>query len=866
MVLHRSSSRMKNDEMVLELLCSVDIEKHHINTSIMQQPQTTTWFTNGEVLQKLVDGNDKVLWVHGKHGLSAGSGKTVLFSSIVNKLRKERPQSYGFAYFYCDYRDPRSRNTLTILGGLLKSLARQNKEVAEGLVRAFGAKCRPNSQVDDLSLDDLSLDDLKASLTAASRHFSEVWILVDAIDEAQDTAALISLFHELMLSPGNTFKLVITSRRETDIEAEFGNFPSVELNQDTNQAGIYTYVSKKIEQRVQKGNFPMCDSFLKEAIITQLVFHSGGLFQWTTSQLDNLFLLRAAEFLYIIQNCCLSCDATILKAKLSRENTQTLFQGLVEINPETQAYQFSHYSIHEFLTSDTLRSTSLREYTVESEHAHRRLARLCLKALMSYESDASTEFYDYASVLWMEHAKRADPDSDLDSEIARFLSEGQFSDWRDKSSFANWMSYSEEKKVVPFRSNYHPCKAFLQALIFGRDTVTARLINNGLHRIRDPCGYTVPIVDAVIHGASKEIISMLIEYGSNVNDVRFGSQTALIWAVQKEEKELITFLLDNGADVNKITDEDQVGGSAFNQAILYGSPEIVLFLIEKGADVHQPVLLQNSGDVCESKGRYGTVLHLAVEQHDIDTEDVVQLLLRHGAEVVINVLVPNNPNLESGPSTNPLHRAILENSVGTVEILIERGATGHSKYGPYVSALECAAYAGHGHLFRKILKFSSTKPRTSTDLSRILQRAIVGGHFSILGQALQEGVNAQDQDEIWRSKSLNHRQRCSGGKSSCSSMLELPSRTQHLAALELLRNRKIRFGLKGSLPKNEHMIGVIGSYFYVSGAGVTRLPKVEVADTIGCGYDWAASEIYLTLNGELLGELLTYHSTIMEAD
>ncbi|KAM5529854.1 ankyrin repeat protein [Fusarium oxysporum f. sp. phaseoli] len=226
----------------------------------------------------------------------------------------------------------------------------------------------------------------------------------------------------------------------------------------------------------------------------------------------------------------------------------------------------------------------------------------------------------------------------------------------------------------------------------------------------------------------------------------------------------------------------------------HGSPETVLFLIEKGADVHQPVshvgtaiqaamaerrfdilevLLQNSGDVCESKGRYGTVLHLAVEQRDIDNEDVVQLLLRHGAEAVINALVPNSgsalhhaivwnssprvvellldkvadPNLESGPSTNPLHRAILENSVGTVEILIERGATGHSKYGPYVSALECAAYAGHEHLFRKILKFNSTKPRTSTDLSRTLQRAIVGGHFSILGQALQEGGNAQDQDE-----------------------------------------------------------------------------------------------------------------------
>ncbi|KAH7196211.1 ankyrin repeat-containing domain protein, partial [Fusarium oxysporum] len=130
------------------------------------------------------------------------------------------------------------------------------------------------------------------------------------------------------------------------------------------------------------------------------------------------------------------------------------------------------------------------------------------------------------------------------------------------------------------------------------------------------------------------------------------------------------------------------------------------------------VLLQNSGDVCKSKGRCGIVLHLAVEQRDINNEDIVQLLLRHGAEPVINALILNSrsalhyaiiwnssprviellldkvadPNLKSGLSTNPLHRAILKNSVSIVEILIERGATRYSKYGPYVSALEYAVY------------------------------------------------------------------------------------------------------------------------------------------------------------------------------
>jgi ankyrin repeat protein len=502
----------------------------------------------------------------------------------------------------------------------------------------------------------------------------------------------------------------------------------------------------------------------------------------------------SAEFLYMIQNDCLSCDARLLKARLSYENIPNLFQGLLEINPETKAFQFSHYSIHEFLTSSQLQDTSLREYSVNEKHAHERLARLCVKALMSHDLEPSTPFYDYAAALWMEHARKAGSSTELDSEIARFLSEGQFSDWRDDSSFAIWMTYSEEKKTVPFRNKYDPSKAFLQALILGRESVTSQLIDNGLHHIRDPHGCTVPIVDAVIRGASKEIIGKLIEFGSDVEDVRFGDQTALTWAVQKEDKELISFLLDKGADVNKIIDKDQVGGSAFNQALLFRSPDIVSFLIMKGADVRQPVshvgtaiqvavcerrmdilkvILQNSGDVRESKGRYGTVLHLAVEKQDIDNEQVVRLLFDHGAEEVINATLPDggsalhhaiaynssprlvnllldkgaDPNLESAPSTNPLHRAILNNDVITVDNLIRKGATGYSEYGPFKSALECAAFAGHEGLFRRILEFTAIKGQTSTEFSRVLQRSIISGHFNILTRLVQEGGKTQVGDE-----------------------------------------------------------------------------------------------------------------------
>ena len=197
---------------------------------------------------------------------------TELSSSIVSKLKKERRQLSAVAYFYCDYRDPRQRNTITIIGGLLKCLAQQSKDVAAVLMNSFGAKCLSNAQTDDLSLDDL-----KGSFSTISRHFKDVMILIDALDEANDRVTLLSFLHELVTRRGTNFKLLVTSRREADIQAEFGRFPSVELNEETSKADVRIYISAQIESRVQKGMFRLRDDSLKDMIITRLVQHSGGL-------------------------------------------------------------------------------------------------------------------------------------------------------------------------------------------------------------------------------------------------------------------------------------------------------------------------------------------------------------------------------------------------------------------------------------------------------------------------------------------------------------------------------------------------------------------------------------------------------------
>jgi broad-specificity NMP kinase len=51
-----------------------------------------------------------------------GSGKTLLSSHLIEKLRHLHGDTTAIAYHYCDYKDPRSLHPITIVGTLVKSV------------------------------------------------------------------------------------------------------------------------------------------------------------------------------------------------------------------------------------------------------------------------------------------------------------------------------------------------------------------------------------------------------------------------------------------------------------------------------------------------------------------------------------------------------------------------------------------------------------------------------------------------------------------------------------------------------------------------------------------------------------------------
>ncbi|KAG7376801.1 hypothetical protein PHYBOEH_001277 [Phytophthora boehmeriae] len=79
-----------------------------------------------------------------------------------------------------------------------------------------------------------------------------------------------------------------------------------------------------------------------------------------------------------------------------------------------------------------------------------------------------------------------------------------------------------------------------------------------------------------------EMVSLLLDHGTELTAVDEAGQTALHFAAYYSETEIVSLLLENGADV---TAKQKGGETALHLAARNGKPEAVWLLLENGADV-----------------------------------------------------------------------------------------------------------------------------------------------------------------------------------------------------------------------------------------------------------------------------------------
>ena len=161
---------------------------------------------------------------------------------MVEYLRRQRLKHTarghtGIATIYLKYNDP-EQTLNNILADLLKQLVQEQETLPDILRELYQSYSDSNNPP--------SLDDISAALLSSLDMYSEVFFIIDALDECGDEIrwAMIEKLRELEPK----VRLLITSRFQGNIDEELENFKRLEIK--ANKADIELFIDSQIQKNV----------------------------------------------------------------------------------------------------------------------------------------------------------------------------------------------------------------------------------------------------------------------------------------------------------------------------------------------------------------------------------------------------------------------------------------------------------------------------------------------------------------------------------------------------------------------------------------------------------------------------------------
>jgi len=179
-------------------------------------------------------------------------------------------------------------------------------------------------------------------------------------------------------------------------------------------------------------------------------------------------------------------------------------------------------------------------------------------------------------------------------------------------------------------------------------------------------------VYTTVHQGDLANVTRCLNWGIDGSSFCGGGYTLLHDAAIFDQNGVARLLLIRGADPNAVAIDDGAPITALGIAATNQNTELVTLLLDAGADVHGPA------------GACGQVpLHVACQGRN---DPLVQLLIRHGADVCIR----------DGEGNSPLHHCAASGGVEVIQRLVDAGADVHMKNREGCTPLHFAAWGWLG--------------------------------------------------------------------------------------------------------------------------------------------------------------------------
>ncbi|CAM1511788.1 Fc.00g093010.m01.CDS01 [Cosmosporella sp. VM-42] len=269
----------------LEWLPCLDFGRfHNAAVSHRSDKRTGGWFLDHDFERWKIKRNSFV-WLQGR----AGTGKTILCSSIIEEIRHQRLGA--LASFYFSFERPTDIDaygllcaiTTTVLKDIVRECSTQRGSFLvpvafRDLHRSYHPSREPRTS------------DLKPVLWELLRQAGDIYIVIDGLDESpfKIQEEVLNLLEEITeKSPGNTHVLV-SSRPEIDIQRMFSDFSVQVTTISVNAANVNHDINLHLRNIIHQGPYKRWTENLRSQVIDHLTTHANGVFRWADLQIQAL--------------------------------------------------------------------------------------------------------------------------------------------------------------------------------------------------------------------------------------------------------------------------------------------------------------------------------------------------------------------------------------------------------------------------------------------------------------------------------------------------------------------------------------------------------------------------------------------------